>query len=117
MEYSVLISPTLALDVPELVEAWNSSTEWKEKAMAKQVQPDQTTAYPLDPATVQEGLLVFYGFAGGLALDIVKDLIKNFLISFLKKKFSDDTDAPEVELKEIPPKSGTYVIIVKAKGE
>ncbi|MBF0376534.1 MAG: hypothetical protein HQK72_03520 [Desulfamplus sp.] len=117
MEYPVLISPTLSLNVSELVEAWNSSDEWNRKAEAKQIHQDQAVGYPIDPETAQKGLLVFSGFAVGLALEIIKDLIKEFLISFLKKKFSKDPVVPEVVLKEMPPNSGVYLIIVKAKGE
>jgi hypothetical protein len=58
---------------------------------------------------IKEGLIFLGGVGSAIAVDVLKDLIEQQLIAYLKKKFPSQ---PSVEVKSIEQLDGSYLLVV-----
>jgi hypothetical protein len=115
MDYPIAVDPDLALDLDGFVAAWNDSPACRAIAEAQLVtQPPQ--GFPLDPQLVQQGLILLTGVAGAasaLALDALKDAVKDKLTGYLEGKL---TTKPSVHVESIRQPGGAYLLVVTGEG-
>ena len=116
MDYHVALSPDLDVNAPDLVTLWNDTPECRTLAEAQvSIQPPQ--GFSLDPAMVQRGIIVLTavgGMVGGLALDALKDTVKEKLTAYLEKMLSRK---PSIKVDAIRQPGGAYLLVVAAEGE
>lgn len=115
MDYQLAISPDLQIDAEEFASVWNLNPESSKIAQAH-VATASKESYPfIPPEVIQQGLVLLAGVAGTVALDVVKDIIKDRITKFLVARSGSDT-APQFEVIVIQ-QGNKNVIIVKAKAE
>lgn len=108
MDYSIALSPELSLSPQDFVTAWNEAPGCRALAQAELVsQPAQ--GFPLDPQMVQQGLILLAGAAGGLALEALKEAVKEKLTKFFKEKLSQE---PAIQVDAIRQPDGAYLLVV-----
>ena len=108
MDYHIALSPELGLSPEQFVTAWNETAECRGMAQAQlDVQPPE--GFALDPLMVRQGLILLVGAAGTLALDALKEAIKEKLTEFFKAKLSKP---PSIEVKAIRQPGGAYLLVV-----
>jgi hypothetical protein len=76
MEYQIALSPELDVEPENLVDAWNETPECRAVAQARLSQPSSAQ---YDPTVLSVVLTVFSGIAGGIASNILYDMIKERL--------------------------------------
>jgi len=115
MDCHIAFAPDLGLSSQDFIAAWNETPEWRALAEAQLIiQPPQ--GFPLDPQLVQQGLVLLSGAAGvvgGLALDALKDVVKEKLTKYLKQKLSKK---PSIKVESIRQPGGAYLLVV-TKGD
>jgi hypothetical protein len=107
MEVAIALSPELDLDAPELAATWNEDVE--ARALAEASVGEQEAQDYIDPALIRQGLVLLGGFAGGLALDAVKDVVQAKLTAFLEKKLSKK---PSIQVDAVRQPGGAYLLVV-----
>jgi hypothetical protein len=125
MDYPLAISPDLQIDAEEFASAWNQNPESSNIAQAH-VSAASKESYPfiplssakkryalMTPEMIHQGLVLLAGVAGTVALDVVKDAVKDRITKFLAARFGSNA-APPFEVIVIQPGDKT-MIIVKAK--
>ncbi len=113
MDYPLAISPDLQIDAEEFASAWNWDPESNSIAQAR-VATAAKESYPfITPEMIHQGLVLLAGVVGTVALDVVKDVVKDRITKFLSAK-SDPNPVPPFEVIVIQPGDKT-MIIVKAK--
>lgn len=113
MDYPLAISPDLQIDAEEFASAWNQNPESSNIANA-QVAAASKESYPfITPEMIHQGLVLLAGVASTVALDVVKDVIKDRITKFLAARFGPNA-APQFEVIVIQP-GDKSLIIVKAK--
>lgn len=113
MDYPLAISPELKIDPSEFAVAWNQDELSKSIAQAH-VAPAAKGSYPLiTPDVVYQGLVFLAGVAGTVALDAVKDVVKERIKNILTGMLGSDP-APQFEVIVINP-GDKPMIIVKPK--
>jgi hypothetical protein len=113
MDYSLAISPDLQIDAEEFASAWNQDPESSNIAQAR-LEAASKESYPfIPPEMVQQGLVLLAGVVGKVALDAVKDVVKDRITKFLAAK-SGSNATPPFEVIVIQPGDKT-MIIIKAK--
>ncbi len=115
MSYQIVLSPDLQLDTETLVDAWNDDPQCQEAALAvrREVPP---AGFPLDPELLQQGLIFLAGVSGAVgavAVDVVKDLLKEQLTVLLKKT-SDRK--PKVKVDTVEQPDGSILFVVHDEG-
>jgi hypothetical protein len=112
--------PGLGLDAQGFVSAWNDAPECRALAEAK-LTTQRSHGFPLDPQLVQQGLVLLTGAAGAagaLALDVLKDAVKDKLTEYLKRKLGEGLSRhPAIEVEAIRQPGGAYLLVVTGKGE
>jgi len=111
MDYHVAIDPELSLPTQDFVDMWNSTPDCRDLAEAE-VRHQLPEGFPLDPELVQQGLVLLSaaaGLVGGLALDALKDVVKEKLTDYLKEKLSRE---PEIQVEAIRQPGGAYLLVV-----
>lgn len=112
MDYPLAISPDLKIDAEEFASAWNKDSKSKVMAQASAVGAAKESYPFIDPAMIHQGLIFLAGVAGTVALDVVKDAVKDRIGKFLAARFGSDAVPPfEVIVIQAGEKS---VIVVKA---
>jgi hypothetical protein len=111
MDYHIAFDPDLGLSSQDFIAAWNDTPKCRALAEAQlTTQPPQ--GFPLDPQLVQQGLVLLTGaagVAGGLALDALKDVVKEKLTEYLKQKLSRK---PSIKVESIRQPGGAYLLVV-----
>ncbi len=116
MNYHLALAPDLDVNSQDFSVAWNDAPECRALAEARLVsQPPQ--GFPLDPQLVQQGLVLLTGVAGvagGLALDALKDVVKDKLAEYLKDKLARE---PAIKVESIRQPGGAYLLIVTEENQ
>ena len=111
MDYQIVLAPELGLNAQDFVSAWNDTPDCRDLAEARlSTQPPQ--GFPLDPQLVQQGFALLIGAAGAagtLALDALKDAVKEKLTAYLKQKLSKK---PAIKVESIRQPGGAYLLVV-----
>ena len=108
MNHHIALAPDLNVSSQDFIAAWNETPECRGLAEAQlTTQPPQ--GFPLDPQLVQQGLVLLTGAAGGLALDALKDVVKDKLTEYLKQKLSRK---PSIKVESIRQPGGAYLLVV-----
>jgi hypothetical protein len=114
MDYPIAIDPNLDLDLDDFIAAWNATPECRALAEARLI-PQPPQGFPLDPQMVQQGLVLLSGaagVAGGLALEALKDAVKEKLTEYFKEKLSRE---PAIKLESVRQPGGAYLLVVKSR--
>ena len=112
MDYPLAISPDLKIDAEEFASAWNKDSKSKGMAQASAVGAAKESYPFIDPEMIHQGLIFLAGVAGTVALDVVKDVVKDRIAKFLAARSGSDAAPPfEVIVIQAGEKS---VIVVKA---
>jgi hypothetical protein len=111
MDYQIAIDPNLGISANEFVMAWNETPACR--ALAEARSPiSSVKGSPLDPQMLQQGLVLLAGVAGtvgGLALDALKDSVKDKLTAYFKEKMSRK---PSIKVEAIRQPGGAYLLVV-----
>lgn len=111
MNYHIAFAPDLDVNSQDFVAAWNDTAECRALAEARLV-PQAPQGFPIDPQLVQQGLVLLTGaagVAGGLALDALKDAVKDKLTEYFKEKLSRK---PALQVDAIRQPGGAYLLVV-----
>ena len=115
MDYHIAFAPDLGLNSQDFVAAWNDTPECRVLAEARLI-PQPPQGFPLDPQFVQQGLVLLTGaagVAGGLALDALKDVVKDKLSEYLKRKLEEPLSRkPSIKVESIRQPGGAYLLVV-----
>jgi len=111
MDYQIAIDPGLDVSTDEFVAVWNETSACR--ALAEARSPIASVkGSPLDPQMLQQGLVLLAGMAGaagGLALDALKDAVKDKLTAYFKEKMSRK---PSIKVEAIRQPDGAYLLVV-----
>jgi hypothetical protein len=109
MDYQIALDPGLGVSAEEFAAAWNQTTTCRELAQAwtSTLSPK---GYPLDPQLIQQGLVLLSGAAGALALDALKNAVKDKLTDYFKEKLSRK---PSLKVEAVRQPDGAYLLVVK----
>jgi hypothetical protein len=110
MEYRIAISPNLDVAADEFAVAWNEDPACREVGQALIAKDAASLAY-IDPAVIRQGLIMLGGVVGGLALEPLKDLLKERIKAYLDQRLP--TPAPPVEVIQVPQPDGGILLVVK----
>jgi len=111
MDYHVALPPDLDVNSQDFVAAWNDTAECRALAEARLV-PQAPQGFPIDPQLVQQGLVLLtgaVGVAGGLAIDALKDAVKDKLTEYFKEKLSRK---PALQVDAVRQPGGAYLLVV-----
>lgn len=111
MEFHVAFAPDLDVNPQDFIAGWNDTPECRALAEARLV-PQPPQGFPLDPQLVQQGLVLLTGaagLAGGLALDALKDAVKDKLTEYFKEKLSR---TPALKVDAVRQPGGAYLLVV-----
>ncbi|MCI0512691.1 FAD:protein FMN transferase [candidate division KSB1 bacterium] len=108
MNYKIAVDPELKISAPEFIEQWNTSPECQPIARVQSAVVTRGPAF--DPTLLQQGLIALGGFTAGLAVDVLKDVIKEQVKAYLKRKFPAPT--PQVKVDAIQQPDGSYLLVV-----
>jgi hypothetical protein len=108
MNYRIALSPELPLDTQDFVTFWNETEACRALAEAR-VSTAQPKGFPLDPALLQQGLVLLVGAAGGLALNALQDALQEQLTAYFKEKLSPK---PRIKVNSIRQPDGSYLLVV-----
>lgn len=113
MDYPLAISPDLQIDTKEFASAWNQDSESSTVAQAR-VEATGKVSYPfISPEMIHQGLVLLAGVAGTVALDVIKDVVKERVTKILSARSGSDA-VPPFEVIVIQPGDKT-LIVVKSK--
>lgn len=113
MDYRLAISSDLKIDAEEFASTWNQDPRSKGMAQASATGAAKESYPFIDPEMIHQGLIFLAGVAGTVALDVVKDVVKDRIMKFLAARSGSDAAPPfEVIVIQAGEKS---VIVVKAK--
>jgi len=111
MDYHIALPPDLDVNRQDFVADWNDTAECRALAEARLV-PQAPQGFPIDPQLVQQGLVLLTGaagVAGGLALDALKDAVKDKLTEYFKEKLSRK---PALQVDAVRQPGGAYLLVV-----
>ncbi len=110
MDYPLAISPDLQIDAKEFTSAWNQQPESSKIAHA-QMATAAKESYPfITPEMINQGLVLLAGVAGTIAIDVVKDVIKERISKMLSARFGSKA-LPPFEVIVIQPGDKTMIIV------
>ena len=115
MDYHIAFAPDLGVNTQDFVAGWNEATECRALAEARLV-PQPPQGFPIDPQLVQQGLVLLSGAAGvvgGLALDALKDVVKDKITEYVEKKLSRK---PALQVDAVRQPGGAYLLVVTEEG-
>ena len=108
MEFQIVLAPDLTIEANEFIEGWNQQTQTSQLATASQQHSKSPLeAFPLDP---QQVLIFLGGVAGSIAVDVVKDTLKEFVSDLLKRKLKQP--APRVRVEAVRQPGGAMLLVV-----
>ncbi len=110
MNYQIVISPDLGMQADEFVAAWNETPACRRVAEAG-LTDEPADVSMIDPALLQQGLILLGSVAGGVALEAIKELAQERLKAYLAGKFPEKP--PPVQVEAIRQPGGAYLIVVK----
>ena len=116
MNYQIAIDPNLALDLDEFITAWNDTPACRALAQA-QLAAQSPQGFSPDPQLVQQGLVLLTGAAGAagaLALDALKDAVKDKLAAYFKEKLAKK---PSIRVNAVRQTGGAYLLVVTEESE
>jgi hypothetical protein len=111
MDYRIVLSPNLSQKATAVAAAWNEDPGARQVAQAQVIEAEQVSYLPIDPDLLQQGLIFLGGVAGGIALDVVKDLTKERVTAYLKRVWPQKP--PEVEVEAVRQPDGAILLVVK----
>jgi hypothetical protein len=111
MTYHIVLSEDLAVTAEEFAVAWDEAPDCHSLAEAQaSFEPPQ--AFSLDPA-LQQGLVLLSGVAGAIAVDVLKDLVKERVIEFLEQRRAPK---PGIRVEAVRQPGGGYLLVVTEEG-
>ena len=114
MEVQVAISPELGVELAVFVKQWNESASSRAVADARYVE-SSPKEMGIDPEMLVQGAIFLAGVAGGVALDMLNDVVKEQIRAYLKRKFGKKP--PAVQVQSIRQPDGSYLIVVVEEEE
>ena len=119
MDYRIVLSPGLDIEIDEFVSAWNEAGECEKVAKAELSEsPAESFAEPGTMAMFLGGVLASFAY------DVLKDLLKEQVITFIKEKMpkkakpEPEVEAiTEVEIIMIDQSDGSRLFFIKDKSE
>lgn len=115
MDYRIVLSPGLDIEIDEFVSAWNEAGECEKIAKAEiSESPAESFA---EPGTMS---MFLGGVLAAFAYDVLKDLLKEQVIKFIKEKMPQKAKSePEVEIEVImiDQPDGSRLLFIKDKSE
>lgn len=115
MDHHVAFDPALGVDAQAFVAAWNEAPPTRALAEARPAALPPR-GFALDPGMVQQGLVLLATAAGTLALDALKDAVKDKLAELFKEGLEGALSAePEVEVQAIRQPGGAYLLVVTGR--
>lgn len=106
MEYQVALSPELGLSPQDFADAWNKTPECRAVAQAKLSQPARAQ---FDPTVMAAVLTVVSGVAGGIASNILYDMIK--------ERLAEQGVRKRTEIVEMVQPDGSRLLVVTIREE
>ena len=111
MTYHIALSADLAVTADEFAVAWDEAPDCHNLAEAQpSFEPPQ--AFSLDPA-LQQGIILLSGVAGAIAVDVVKELVKERISEFLAQRRSRK---PAIRVEAVRQPGGGYLLVVTEEG-
>jgi hypothetical protein len=115
MDYHISFDPNLGLNSQDFIVAWNDTPECRALAEAR-LDSQPLRGFPLDPQLAQHGLVLLTSAAGvlsGLALDALKDAVKDKLTEYVKQKLEEPlAEEPAIKVEAIRQPGGAYLLVV-----
>ena len=111
MDYPIAIDPNLDLSPDDFIAAWNGTPACRALAEA-QLTTLSPEGFSLDPQLVQRGLVLLTGAAGAtgaLALEALKDAVKDKLVDYFKDRLAKK---PSIQVNAIRQPGGAYLLVV-----
>jgi hypothetical protein len=111
VDYQLAIDPGLGVNAEEFAAGWNETPTCRALAEAR-LSTLSPKGYPLDPRLLQQGLVLLSsaaGAAGALALDALKDAVKDKLTAYFKDKLSRK---PSLKVDAVRQPDGAYLLVV-----
>lgn len=112
MEYHLALAPDFDISAAEFAAAWNADPECRKLAEAA-ITHAAPKGFALDPGMLHDGLLVLAAFAGSIAADVLKDVIKERLKKLIDRKFPN-TPQPVADVA-ILDQHGQPLVVVKKR--
>jgi hypothetical protein len=107
VEYPVAFSPELEIEAADFAAAWNQDDASRQVAQAVTAQPKGVTYLP---PGVSEALVFLAGVASTIAVDVLKDVIKNRVNAYLAHRYPIK---PKIEVTAVRQPDGAYLLLVK----
>ena len=115
MDVHIALSPDLGLSSQDFIFAWNDTPECLSLAEARLI-PQPPQDFPLDPELVRQGLVLLTGAAGlvgGLALEALKEAVKDTLTEYLKRKLEEPrSKKPSIKVQSIRQPGGAHLLVI-----
>jgi hypothetical protein len=120
VEYHIALAPDLGVSSQDFVAEWNEAPECRALAQAQLI-PHPPQDFPLDPQLLQHGLVLLSGAAGAvgvLALDALKDAVKERLTDYFRRRLEEavPTRRP-IKVESIRQPGGAYLLVVTEAGQ
>ena len=116
MDYSIAISPDLGIDAEEFSAVWNEDPASRNIGRAEMTEESLEKYAVLDPEMIRQGLVFLGGVASTIAVDVLKDLIKERIKKIFSDRAGSKTTAPSIEIIMIPHRD-RHMVIVKPRAE
>lgn len=108
MQVQIVLAPDLALNVDDVIAAWNSTPQTQ--ALARAARGDSAAvAFPLTPE-MQHALIFLAGVAGTITVDVIKDVVKTQITDFLARQRKAQPKAVKVDT--VPQPDGAVLLVV-----
>jgi hypothetical protein len=109
VDYQLVIDPDLGVSTDDFAAAWNETPTCRTLAEAR-VSTLSPKGTPIDARMIHEGLILLAGTVGGLALDALKDAVKDKLTAYFEEKLSRK---PSLKVEAVRQPDGAYLLVVK----
>jgi hypothetical protein len=119
VDYQIALAPDLGVSAEEFVAEWNEAPECRALAEARLMR-QVPQGFPLDADLVQQGLVLLSGAAGAvgaLALDALKDALKERLTAYFGRRLEEALPTKHsIEVGAIRQPGGAYLLVVTEAG-
>ncbi|MFN8444921.1 MAG: hypothetical protein U0175_29310 [Caldilineaceae bacterium] len=108
MDIQIALAPNLHISNQEFIDTWNGQPQSSQLATAsQQLSKSPLDAFPIDPHQV---LIFLGGIAGGVALDVIKEMLKEQISALLKRL--DAKRTPRIRVEAVPQPDGAVLLVV-----
>src|SRR5438874_2119432 len=108
MQVQIVLAPDLALNADEFITEWNATPQTQ--ALARAARGDAAAvAFPLTPE-MQHALVFLSGVAGGITVDVLKDVIKTQITEFITRQRK--AQPKPIQVDAVPQPDGAVLLVV-----